>query len=345
MEQRVGRVHRFGSGLTIVVDTVVLEHTREERAYAVAYEKLRNIARSLTKDHGRFEELFARVMSLLRQRSCRRSWPRGLSDRLVKMIVIGSPSWSKLGIRTREHSTTNSTLSIHCGPPDPGQATWDDLERFEKQYVKGRSVPGFSALRFERRDKKQIESVLEEVPVLELSDGTLVCCADVGGRTIVGPNGITVRPAGLNVPLIAAALRTAAFTEEPTGVAHLRWSEGTPKPPWIPAGTIAVVGVARMAIRRDVGLGWVEHKNELHLWLVPKINPPLEIVGESFGLLARSIFAASVRAKIELDAELASRVTSLEAALVDRYRQRTEADVSAGMRYAVFPVCSIIVAD
>jgi len=100
-----------------------------------------------------------------------------------------------------------------------------------------------------------------------------------------------------------------------------------------------------MAIRRDVGLEWVEHKNELHLWLVPKIGPPLEIFGENLGQLVRSIFAAGVRAKIELDTELAARVSSLEADLIDRYRQRTEADVSTGMRYAVFPVCSIIVTD
>src|SRR6185312_1811205 len=43
MEQRVGRVHRFGSKMTITVDTVVLERTREERAYAVAYERLKQI--------------------------------------------------------------------------------------------------------------------------------------------------------------------------------------------------------------------------------------------------------------------------------------------------------------
>ncbi len=345
MEQRVGRVHRFGSGLTIMVDTVVLERTREERAYAVAYEKLRNIARSLTKDQDRFEELFARVMSLIPPTELQEIMAQGAvgplsqddCDRIAVLVETGYSNWRSF------HNQFHAEHTLRA--PDPGQATWDDLERFVKQHVKGRSVAGFSALRFERRDKKQIESVLEEVPVLELPDGTLVCCADVGGRPIVGPNGITVRPAGLNVPLIAAALRTAAFTEEPTGVAHLRWSEATPKPSWIPAGTIAVVGVARMAIRRDVGLGWVEHKNELHLWLVPKIGPPLEIVGESLGQLARSIFAASVRAKIELDTELAARVSSLEADLVDRYRERTEADVSAGMRYAVFPVCSIIVTD
>jgi hypothetical protein len=39
------------------VDTVVLERTREERAYAVAYEKSAILPRLLTKAHERFEEL------------------------------------------------------------------------------------------------------------------------------------------------------------------------------------------------------------------------------------------------------------------------------------------------
>lgn len=44
---------------------MVLERTREERAYAVAYEKLGNIARSLVTGQECFEELFARVMSVI----------------------------------------------------------------------------------------------------------------------------------------------------------------------------------------------------------------------------------------------------------------------------------------
>jgi hypothetical protein len=345
MEQRVGRVHRFGSRMAITVDTVVLERSREERAYAVAYEKLRNIARSLTKVQERFEELFARVMSLIPPTELQEIMAQAAvgpltsddCDRIAALVETGYLNWRSF--HDKYHA--EQTLRV----PDPGQATWQDLEKFVKQYVKGRPVPGFSALRFERRDKKQIESVLEEIPVLELPDGSLVCCADVGGRPIVGPNAVTVRPAGLNVPLIAAALRTAAFADEPSGVAHLRWSEAAPKLTGIPDETVGFVGVARVAVRRDAGSGWVEHKNELHLWLVPKMGPPSEILGDDLGHTIRSILAASVRTKVDVDPELITRICALESDLVDHYRRRTEIDVDAGVRYAVFPLCSIVLAD
>jgi len=345
MEQRVGRIHRFGSQMTITVDTVVLERSREERAYAVAYEKLRNIARSLTKGQERFEELFARVMSLIPPAELQEVMAQAAvgplssddCDRIAALVETGYFNWRNF------HDQFHAEQKLRV--PDPGQATWNDLENFVKQYVKCRSVPGFSALRFERRDKKQIESVLEEIPVLELPDGSLVCCADVGGRPIVGPNGIAVRPAGLNVPLIAAALRTAAFADEPTGVAHLRWSETAPKSAGIPYGTVGLFGIARVAVRRDAGSGWVEQKNELHLWLVQKTGIPSEIVGENLGKVVRSILAASVRARVDLDPALVAQMCALESDLIDQYRRRTEIDVTTGMRYAVFPLCSIIISD
>ena len=47
LEQRVGRVHRFGSRETILLDTLVMRDSREEEAYAVADQKLRMITRAL----------------------------------------------------------------------------------------------------------------------------------------------------------------------------------------------------------------------------------------------------------------------------------------------------------
>ena len=47
LEQRVGRVHRFGSRETILVDTLVMRNSREGEAYAVADQKLRMITRAL----------------------------------------------------------------------------------------------------------------------------------------------------------------------------------------------------------------------------------------------------------------------------------------------------------
>ena len=342
MEQRVGRVHRFGSRMKITVDTVVLERTREERAYAVAYEKLRNIAWSLTKARERFEELFSRVMSLIPPTELQEIMAQGAiglspddCDRIAALVEAGYENWRNF------HDQFHAEHKMQV--PDPGQATWADLEKFVTSHVKGKRVPGFSALRFERRDKKQVESVSEEIPVLELPDGTYVCCADVGGRPIVSPKGITVRPGGLNVPVIADALRTAAFPNEFTGIAHLRWSEAKEETVSLPKETVGVIGVVRVAVRREASSGWVDHKNELHLWFVRKTGEPTEVVGDSLGGVVRSIVAASVRTKAELDPELMDRMSAVESTLIDRYRRREEADITTGVRYAVFPLCSIIV--
>src|SRR5215204_5907001 len=64
LEQRVGRVHRFGSRRTILVDTVVVKDSREADAYRIARQKLQVVASTLVaKD--RFEQIFSRVMCLV----------------------------------------------------------------------------------------------------------------------------------------------------------------------------------------------------------------------------------------------------------------------------------------
>lgn len=80
LEQRVGRVHRFGSKKTILVDTVILEGSREEHVYKTARVKLETITRDLTLDDAKFEELFGRVMILCPLRSCIRFSPMKATD-------------------------------------------------------------------------------------------------------------------------------------------------------------------------------------------------------------------------------------------------------------------------
>jgi superfamily II DNA or RNA helicase len=342
LEQRVGRVHRFGSRMTVVVDTVVLERTREERAYAVAYEKLGNIARSLTKGQERFEELFARVMSLIPPAEMQEIMAQAavgpLTDydcsRIAALVEAGYLNWKSF------HDQFHAEEQLQA--PNPGLVTWGDLERFIKQYAKGRPIEGFSALRFERRDKRQIESVLEDISVLELPDGSLVCCSDIGGKPVDGPTGKSVKPAGLNVPGVAAALRLAAFPEELTGAAHVRWPEEMDKPGTLPGGSLGVVAVARIAIRRDPGVGWTEHASELHIWLVPQDGMPREVVGSEMAVFLRGLLAGAIRTKPELDNDLAARISAVESGLLEQYRQRTSADVDAGLRYAVFPICAVV---
>src|SRR5205823_1190968 len=64
LEQRVGRIHRFGSRRTIIVDTIVAKDSREADAYRIARQKLVRIASTLV-EADRFEAVFSRVMCLV----------------------------------------------------------------------------------------------------------------------------------------------------------------------------------------------------------------------------------------------------------------------------------------
>jgi superfamily II DNA or RNA helicase len=340
MEQRVGRVHRFGSTRTIEIDTVVLERTREERAYAVAYERLKQITKSLVTGQERFEELFARVMSLIppaelqdvMASSAMGPLSQDESARIASLVETGFNSWRTF------HDRYHAEKKLRA--PEPGQATWDDLARFAKLYAKAKAVKGFASLRFERRDKSEIVSSLDEIPVIEMQDGSLCACADVGGRPIIGGNGpgATVSPAGLNTPAIATAIREAAFPAQPAGAAFLRWADNTDVPSDLKDQEIGVLAVARLAVRAFTGSGWDELRAELHVWKVDFEHEATELQPPDSGRLLRSVIAGSIRTKPDSENPLIGRLKRLEIELLQRYRVRSESDASSGTRYAVFPI-------
>ncbi len=102
MEQRVGRVHRFGSRRTILVDTLVVKDSREVDAYRVARQKLEQITYSLVEPE-KFDALFSRVMCLIPPEEIADlivdAPSTGLTDeqqrRLAEMVQRGYQSWDE----------------------------------------------------------------------------------------------------------------------------------------------------------------------------------------------------------------------------------------------------------
>ena len=98
LEQRVGRVHRFGSRATVLVDTIVMRDSREEEAYAVADQKLRMIAKALVPPD-RFDALFSRVMTLippeeLQDVLLRRRGESGVDvEKIAQLVQEGFNKW------------------------------------------------------------------------------------------------------------------------------------------------------------------------------------------------------------------------------------------------------------
>ena len=102
MEQRVGRVHRFGSKETIIVDTVVVEDSREADAFRIAREKLKLITRTLVEPE-RFEAVFSRVMCLVSQdelqdlmlNNSAAPFSDADQERLATMVQNGFQAWKR----------------------------------------------------------------------------------------------------------------------------------------------------------------------------------------------------------------------------------------------------------
>jgi hypothetical protein len=139
------------------------------------------------------------------------------STKLAEMIEAGLNSWNSFHKKFHgEHKISQL---------EPGQATWSDLQFFAMQYAKGKPVEGYRSLSFERLDKKEIVSRESNLKVLELGDGTLMACAEVGDMPVQGPPGSRILPGGLNVPAVIEALRSVGFPDQPTGAAYLRYSE------------------------------------------------------------------------------------------------------------------------
>jgi superfamily II DNA or RNA helicase len=346
LEQRVGRVHRFGSKRTIVVDTVILQGSREEHVYNTAKEKLRAITSDMTPDPAKFEELFARVMNLVPPAelhtilSDEAYGPLNDSDslKLAGMIEAGLNSWNSFHKKFHgEHKIAQA---------DPGQTTWEDLRLFATQYAKGKAVSGFRGLSFERLDKKAIVSRERDLEVLELSDGTLMACGDVGGMPIQGSSKSKVVAGGLNIPTIAETLRSVAFPDLPTGAAYLRYSEETKDGAFLrPAGSLGIFVGARLSLRQSQAAGWQEGLTELHVWtvdeheIVTKLSPP------AAASLLREIFVATLRTKEISAPKITEALLLLETKELPKLKRPSLIERTSRFSFATVPLFAGVIAS
>ena len=100
LEQRVGRIHRFGSRQTIIVETLVVKGSREVDMYRIARERLGLIASQL--DPEQFETLFGRVMSLVPPAELEQivgnagvNPSQTTSDQIGQLVSEGYKNWQK----------------------------------------------------------------------------------------------------------------------------------------------------------------------------------------------------------------------------------------------------------
>lgn len=340
LEQRVGRVHRFRSTRTILVDTIVVKDSREEHAYQIARDKLREIASTMVPDDA-VESLFSRVMALVPPEELlvilgdRPTSPFSADEsrRLQNLVVEGFNSWRSFDQRFKEQHRQIRAL-------DPGLARWADLERFVKEQLNAQPAEGYSALRFRGQDGEVVEAS-ERANVVRIA-GQPYACGDYGGMPVTGADGTTADQLGLNVTAVAEVLRACAFPESPTGAAQLRLAEPVPT---VCEGLGRVFGVlclARQTVRTEDQV-WVESRVSLHVHVLKAGAEAREVHGEAKGELLRAVLAASARLNPESAPELLESLVNEEQRLVETLRYPSEQELDTGIRHAITPLLAAVI--
>ncbi|RKG73088.1 DEAD/DEAH box helicase [Corallococcus terminator] len=336
LEQRVGRVHRFKSRRTILVDTLVVKDSREVDTYRVAREKLHSIARTVVAPE-RFEELYSRVMALVPPEELQDVMgerPLGPldpseTDRINKLVTEGFEQWRKFHDEYAGNQRKVRAL-------DPGQARWSDLESLLTEELQARPLHDFEVLRF-RTSEEEVVDASEVATVFEVA-GRPRACGDYSGMPVTGARGATADAIGLNSPEVSAVLRHLAFPERPSGAAVLRWPAGRPQ--LTSTGVLGLVVLARQSLRQQQGT-WVEHRLELEGSLIRTDGaqqlPPTELAD----LLRKLRGAVAVKEPV-IDASLLGSVKGIESQRSLELRQPSDTDHRDGIRHVVWPVLAAV---
>lgn len=335
MEQRIGRVHRFGSKKTIIVETVVAAGSREVDMYRIAREKLQVIAKQL--DPEEFENLFSRVMALVPPEeleeiiisSVSESFSTEESEEIGRLVTQGFSSWKEFDEAYRHEAERIKAL-------DPGESTWNDLGNFMIKF--GGATPGENVnLTTFQCVNDEIETSIEELPSIILKEKTFVC-GDTSGSPAEKKDGAIASPLGLNIEEVQDVLRTTFLLSQEKGAGIIRRTSELDK---YLKGCKGILVFLRQAIKYGSGLG-----NEYHLsfqmYAVNNSADYWELNPNQRAQVVRLLLDAS-RVKVIPDNALVEVLSTLENKIMQELRVPSEKDREDGIRYAIWPVAALIV--
>ncbi|BCT68870.1 DEAD/DEAH box helicase [Nitrosospira sp. NRS527] len=334
LEQRVGRVHRFGSRKTIVVDTVVAAGSREVDMYRIAREKLAVIASQLAPDQ--FELLFSRVMSLVPPKELEdiiggaRLGLLGTfeSNEIGRLVTEGFRSWNDFDNAYRHEADRIRAL-------DQGQATWADLGNFLVKFGGADPSDDVSLSVFEFRND-EIESVHETLPAITLNGKSFVC-GDTGGLPVETKNGDRAYALGLNLEEIVAALRIVFIFDRDAGFVVVRNSKELDQ---IVPDVEFLIALLRQSVRFEGGAA-SESGLSIHVFSVDRKGATSELRPEIRAEVIRGLLRAQrVR---DWPADVAyTRLDQIERELASELRVPNEREVASGIRHCIWPLATVI---
>lgn len=338
MEQRVGRVHRFGSRETILVDTIVVRDSRETQAWTVARERLTAIAHTLVAPD-RFETVFSRVMCLIPPEELQivliNSPASPLAEtevqRLTSLVDSGFRDWQSFHDRYAANQR-----QIREQPA--GLARWSQLRDFLIRYGGAELATGIARTRFTQRGG-QTQTVDESAEVLKLGDGSLCFVGDFDGGLFSGQPAGIVGPLGLNIPPVAELLRTCANPLLPTGAAYVRWGDNQKGLRTRLGDDIVILAFARQTFRLDSVGGINEVGNELAAYAVSPTQTSA-LSAEDRAAIFEMQKLATVRVR-PVESPLHTRAGEEEQRLINELRRPPDDAIRQGVRYAIWPILAL----
>lgn len=344
LEQRVGRVHRFGSRQTVVVDTIVLGRSREAEAYGTAFNRLSEIAGALARDPQRMQMLFARVMCLVPPEELQRILAARAVDGLSAeeraqigdLVQSGMDAWNRFNASYGANVRAVRSLA-------PGAADWSDLERLLRDHAGAEVQDGFSAHGFIERHPGVVEPSSGAAPVVRLVDHGLdldLVCQDVAGRLVCHPDGREATPVGLNTPVVAALLRRLGFPAEDVAVAILATGDERDRVQAIAAGVdeVGLIFAARTSVRFNEDGRSTELEVRLHAWRIGVDGRVAVLPPEQIADAVRLIGDLTPRRTGAAPPWLGDAVRAWEGEAIPALCRRSQGDVTASVRHTVFPL-------
>ena len=340
LEQRVGRVHRFLSEKTVLVDTIVVKDSREVDAYQVARNKLLEITQMLGPDD-RFEQMFSRVMALvppdelLDVLTDRALGPLTDEDqrRISDLVVSGFERWQSFHEQYAEQQKKIVQL-------EAGLSSWDDLASFARLHLRAKDAEGFETFSFEHVGGEVAQSS-SAASVLEIGN-ELYACGDSSGMPVISDDDREAKPLGLNVPIIAEEIRKWALTSKKTGAAYVRWPadmelplEGLERP-------FGVLGAVRQSVRWSDG-AWYEVGLSFYLRIVRKNGTQHNLEGLPKADVLRTLVRSTIRKTPQNTPELGAAMREIESMMRGELCRPTDDERKAKISHALTPLLAAIV--
>lgn len=336
LEQRTGRIHRFGSIDTIIVHTLFIAGTREQDMYVRAWAKMTQIASDLSPNKRR--ERMGRVMNLIP--------PAVLEGELSNM---GSENYEPTSIGRLVQEGFDQLQSFEQASRqqqdlvpdvDPGMAEWSDLKQFLVNFCGAKEAPDVTKEIFFFQDG---ERVVENESLAAITfDKKLCVCGDISGMPISAPDGSPVHPLGMNQPEVMKRINDAFQDGLSSSAAYLRLDASTPLPDGL-AQPFGILVSLRQTVQFDRGHA-SERGINLQLLIVPQQGNPLIGNGAEYVDLIRALTVATRQQSPDADSiSLAKRLAQHEENFWRSVRYRSTEDKRHNVHHVSWPAFAAVV--